>query len=440
MNIISSANETVLTILGKPKAAASGYRLLHFCAESKVDEGVLLFNLLTRELILLSEEEYSNLTELDYLKAHWFVVPQETKDKEYADLVKWVLKTQKKKSDAITSYTIFTTTDCNARCFYCFELGRSRIPMSKETALKVVQYIKNHCGGQKVKLAWFGGEPLFNMEVIDIICDGLRQEGIEYRSTMISNGYLFDDTAVQKAVESWNLERVQITLDGTEAVYNKAKAYIYKEGNPYQIVLDNIGRLLDASITIQIRLNMDLYNYKDLLLLIDELAKQFRGKKGLYVYAHHLAQGDKPMAEIHNEDGWKKRGEAMRCLNDKIIQNGMAEQHGIEKTLKLNRCMADNDNTIVIAPNGDLGRCRHFSDSEFVGHIDYEGFDQTLVSAWKEPVPEIPECSNCFYYPSCLELKKCVNNTICFPQSRQSKLQRVKREMLFEYQQWKDKR
>ena len=67
-------------------------------------------------------------------------IPEETKDKEYSDLVKWVWSNRQKKGKEITSYSIFTTTDCNARCYYCFEMGRSRMPMNQETALKVVQF------------------------------------------------------------------------------------------------------------------------------------------------------------------------------------------------------------------------------------------------------------------------------------------------------------
>lgn len=52
------------------------------------------------------------------------------------------------------SYTILTTTDCNARCFYCYELGRSRIPMSEQTAHEIADYIS----APKVNIHWFGGE------------------------------------------------------------------------------------------------------------------------------------------------------------------------------------------------------------------------------------------------------------------------------------------
>ena len=439
MQIVSAANETVLEILKKFKKTDVHGRMLRYCVETAVDDGVLLFNLLTRELVLLTEEEYACRTGLEYLWDHWFIVPEQTKEKEFVDLVRLFLNTRKKKSDAITGYTIFTTTDCNARCFYCFELGRSRIPMNRETALKVVQYIKEYSKGEKVRINWFGGEPLYNLEAIDTICDGLHREGIEFSSNMVSNGYLFDENAVKKAVESWNLKKVQITLDGTEEVYNRVKAFIYRDGNPYQIVLDNMNRLLDASVKVVIRLNMDMHNADNLLALADELAQRFKGRENLSVYAYHLFKENQPMAELYSSQEWQVRGEAMHRLQEKLAQSGLAAPaRGISKNVKRNRCMADSGTDITILPDGNIGLCEHFSETEFVGHIDREGFDTDMVASWKETVPEIPECAECFYYPDCIMLKKCSNANVCFLQIRQNHLRRIKREMEDEYLKWKE--
>ena len=60
MQIITQANETVLKILKNFKKADTQNRMLHFCATETVEDGVLLFNLLTREMVLLSGEEYEN--------------------------------------------------------------------------------------------------------------------------------------------------------------------------------------------------------------------------------------------------------------------------------------------------------------------------------------------------------------------------------------------
>ncbi len=436
MKIISNANETVLEILKTFRKESSDNRMMKYCAHMPVEEGVLLFNLLTRELLLLTEEEYNHATELDYLKKQWFVVPQNANEKEYTDFVKLVMKSRQKKNKEITFYTVFPTTDCNARCFYCFEHGCSHRNMSVETAQKVVQYIKAHCGGKKVRFLWFGGEPLYHQEAIDTICNGLRAEGVEFTSNMLSNGYLFDDVAVKKAVECWNLKRVQLSFDGTEEVYNKIKAYIYREGNPYQIVLKNIDRLLAASVSVVVRLNMDLYNIEDLLSLVDELAERFSEREKLCIYARHLFRADLPNAELHSVEGWEARDEAMRALEERIASHGLSSKLRISREFKMNSCIADNDSAVTILPDGHIGACEHFTENEFVGHIDREGFDAEMVASWKEAIPESPECADCFYYPSCILLKKCTNQSVCYPRYRQDRLKRTQRQMTGEYAMW----
>ena len=437
MKIISAYSNTVLNIIHKFKICEEPARLLRYCVSVPCDDGVLLYNLLTKELVLLSEDEYANRCDNAYLRDHWFVVPEDCNDKEYADLVKWVLQNKKPKTEDITGYTIFTTTDCNARCFYCFELGRSRVPMSHETALKVVQYIKNNCGGKKVSISWFGGEPLYNADVIDTICSGLRDEGVEFSSTMVSNGYLFDEAIVKNAVESWNLKRVQITLDGTEAVYNKVKAFIYRDGSAYQRVMQSIAHLLDAEVTVTIRLNMDLHNADNLLELVDELADRFKGNRYLRVYAHHLFKGNEAMANIHTAEEWAVREEAMLRLEERIEKSGFAIKRRISKAPKLNHCMADSGKAVTILPTGDIGLCEHFSEDEFIGHIDREGFDAEVVASWRETTPEIPECATCFYYPSCVNLKKCASGSVCFDVLRREHYRKTVQAMLNEYECWK---
>lgn len=439
MQLIFLGNQSTLKILSKFSTLPNNGRNLRYCLTYPVLEGHLLFNLLTRELLLLTEEEWQNRFSNEYLKSHWFVVPEDCKDKEYADLVRWVLQNKQKKNQPITGYTIFPTTDCNARCFYCFELGRTRIPMSEETAHKVADYIANHCGGEKVSIRWFGGEPLFNKTVIDIICQDLREKEVNFTSRAVSNGYLFDAETVKIAVENWNLKQVQITLDGTETVYNKVKAFIYRQGSPYQVVMENIGHLLDNGVRVTIRLNMDMHNAENLLELVDDLSKHFSDKKGLTVYAHHLFDGDKPMANIHSYEEWELRDKAMVLLNEKIASLGLASRSGIRKNPKSNFCMADSGKAVTILPGGEIGLCEHYSEGEFIGHIDREGFDQQVVNSWKERIPEIPECAACFYYPDCLQLKKCASGSICFEHLRREKRRQTEREMLNEYEKWKNR-
>ena len=78
--------------------------------------------------------------------------------------------------------------------------------MTHETAEKIAKYIlevipKN----TEIELNWFGGEPLFNMDVIEIIVSRIRSAGINFRGSMITNGYLLSDEIVLKAKNEWNI-------------------------------------------------------------------------------------------------------------------------------------------------------------------------------------------------------------------------------------------
>ena len=437
MKTILPPSDNVLKMLGKPRNSENGYRLMKYVLTKPSDDGVLLFHVLTREMLLLTAEEYSAPDRLSELRDKWFLVPQTLEDKKYADQVRFIRKTVHKKPQHVTNYTIFTTTDCNARCFYCYEMGRSRIPMSVETAHKAAAYIAEHCGGKKVKLKWFGGEPLFNKQVMDVICGELAKHGIEYRSSIVSNGYLFDEETVNRAVNLWKLNWVQITLDGTEEVYNRSKAFIYKDGeSPYRIVMANIGRLLDAGVRVNIRMNMDEHNAEDLFLLADELHERFADKKGLYVYSHLLFDflGKKERARAEEER--RRIYEKQRQLSERLDSYGLIVHRGLKKVMPVNMCMADSGNSLTILPNGELGLCEHYSEDNFVGHIDSEVLDDKMVQSFRETWEQIDDCADCFYYPACIRLKKCIELKECFPEMREDTRRSILDSMQETYEKW----
>ena len=83
--------------------------------------------------------------------------------------------------------------------------------MSVETAHKTATRLHRAPlrGQQQAHLAWFGGEPLYNAQVIDLICNDLVERGIGYESSMISNGFLFDEKLIKRAAELWRLRQIQ---------------------------------------------------------------------------------------------------------------------------------------------------------------------------------------------------------------------------------------
>ncbi|MBO6081852.1 MAG: radical SAM protein [Bacteroidales bacterium] len=402
------------------------YRLMHFVVQLPVDEGLLLYNVMTRAVALLTPEEARRMQDdplsVPELVAKWFAVPLIFDDRKLAREVRAVGRMLEKRPKGLTGFTILTTTDCNARCFYCYEKGRSRVSMKEDTALKVAEFIiRNHID-EKVKLLWFGGEPLYNKGVISLICDKLRHAGVEYQSSMVSNGYLFDDETVTEAIGPWNLKKVQITLDGTEKVYNRSKAFIYQEGSPYLRVLGNIHRLLDAGVKVSIRLNVGRHNADDLLDLADVLANEFGGYKLFGVYSHTLFEaGAETEAASHTAARRRELYEARLRLQEKLRDGRIASERKLPDQLRLNRCMADCDANVVILPDGHLGKCEHYSEDHWFGSVDSPEQDETLLAEFKRLREELDACADCPFYPDCYRLVLCEQTVHCYSEEREEK-------------------
>lgn len=424
--------------------AGQTYRPMYYVVEQPVDEGLLLYHTMTKALLLLTHEEAETYkttpTALPQLVEEWFLVPQSHDDRLLSRQIRDVAKMLEKKMGAITNYTILTTTDCNARCFYCYEMGRSRIPMSHDLALQTADYIISHSQGKKVSIQWFGGEPLYNKPIITLICHRLTDADIEYTSTMVSNGYLFNEGTIKEAKESWFLKEVQITLDGTEEIYNRSKAYIYKGVNAYRRVINNIHLLQDSGINVCIRINIDTYNVDNLSELTDVLKRDFCNPKGISVYIHPLLEAANGSQAIHNNQQRKFVFDKMNEIESKLMDYGFIRANRLRQHIKTYHCMADNDNSIVIAPDGHIGKCEHYTDDHFVGHIKDLNLDKQMKESFLETYDEISACATCFNYPNCIWLKLCQSKTHCYEENRNHDILKLRQSILRAYQEkYKDK-
>ncbi len=402
MQIICEPSDFYKSIWGEQQERQTAYRPCAFCLREPVEGGWLFYHLVTKELIFLEgdPENQPEETRRTLLKK-WFLVPEDFDEYTWFDQIRGLLLLIRRPGDR-HRYTIMTTTDCNARCFYCFEAGCSRVSMSEQTAKDAAAYILRHSAGKKVCLCWYGGEPLMNVAVIDLISEALNGK-LSYEAMMISNGYLFDDEIIRRAKELWRVKKVQITLDGTERVYNRAKAYVDCEGSAYRRVTDNIGKLLAAGICVMVRLNLDSYNAEDLLTLCDELAARFGDTENLRVYTDLLYETN----QYAPADALEKRKADFERLNEKLLKTGLSKPPALERGIRLGRCIADDDGSFVITPVGALGKCDHYSDKETYGSIYSEEQDQAVLDSWKERPEKIPACASCTLYPVCNRLKKC---------------------------------
>lgn len=424
------------TIIGpQKKKADAAYRLMHYVVKQDVEEGVLLYNTLTCAMALVTNEEAQHLTDVEGLVENWFLVPVEHDDKKFCKFLRVSLKLKQKEAKGIGHYTIVTTTGCNARCAYCFEKSTKPVNMTSETAEKVAQYIINHRGEhEKVQISWFGGEPLYNFKVMDRICSRLIEQNIDYSAKMTTNGYLFNEKMVEKAVQLWHLKKVQITLDGTEDNYNRIKAYIHRnEQSPFQRVLNNIGLLLNAGIKVSIRLHVSNDNVQDMEELTTLLAERFKDQSLFSIYFHRLFEQLGPEASSLSSEERAKLFQEILRLEKYGLQLGILKRQKLPQKLKLSNCKVDSEEAVMIVPDGHLGLCEHYIDSRFFGHIDSEEWNLEEIHQSREYREEIPECNTCALYPTCFRLKICDETEICHKEEREYKIHTIQQQMLNEY-------
>ena len=419
MNILMLPNEKILANIGEqPVFANKDYRFMKYCLVTNVNEGKIIFNGLTRACVVLTDDEISevgNISKYEFLYKYYFLVSEDFNEQEVVDRIRknFQLPIDTLYLDHPESFTILTTTRCNARCYYCYELGsKNKHHMSTDTAEKIADYIDSVAPLNKtINLHWFGGEPLFNKEVIDIIVGKLRDVGRSFTTTFTSNGFLFNKELIVKARNIWNTVDVQITIDGTEEVYNKVKNYIKPDYSPYKKVLNNIAILLNNGIKVSVRLNIDNSNAEDLKILVKNLHERFKNHPNLSMYCWPIFDDERYTRNPQEHIEIFKKVEELEQVLDKY---GHFQGMWPRPEIMYAQCMADDGKSVTIDMDGNLGTCEHFIDSHFWGHIDnplVKNYDE--LNIWRLYEKPLAICDDCPLYPSCIRPSVCEEMSKC---------------------------
>lgn len=408
-----------IVLLWKRPAPAEGvvYRPMKFLLRAEVEDGLLLYNVVTSELVLLDEAERKifegaptmHVKGMDELIAGHYMVPENFNENRSVEQLRALLK-KLEPAKRVTGFTILPTTECNARCYYCFQSDHKHCTMTEKTADEVIDYMARMCKGEPIEIGWFGGEPLVAHKRISQICKGLKEREIKFKSTMVSNAYLFDDRVIETAKKEWNLISVQITLDGTEAIYNDTKAYINPKDNPYERVLRNISDLLNSGIAVNIRFNVTDSNYNDLRDLIDELETRFGKQKRFTCYAHAVYEGVGFEPLSYNDRSLIAAQTV--ALDDKLRGKGLLGSLSYLPNLRVIHCMSDNDSTRLIYPDGTIGKCENKPSSDCIGNIVDDVTNPEMEERYKSG--EILDvCRDCCFFPDCINLTVCPETGQC---------------------------
>jgi uncharacterized protein len=183
-----------------------------------------------------------------------------------------------RQEDKVLALYITTTLDCQLDCPYCFEgNNKTKEYMTKEDADKIktwtTHYLnKNFC--DKIRVIFYGGEPLLNKKLIRYILPKLKniadEKKLSFETGILTNGEFFD-LEIGKFLKKYNLNKIQITLDGPENCHNARRHRKKSKKGTFQKIINNIFCLIENDIIekIDIRINFDKQNISFIPELFD---------------------------------------------------------------------------------------------------------------------------------------------------------------------------
>lgn len=376
----------------------------------------LVLSLRTASLIKLDDNQFNCLKggnfhafsndEIIKLKEMGFIVPLTNEYKQMQRIRRHAFSSKNNKY----SYTILTTTNCNARCPYCYEHGINKVSMDEVTQKKIANLLCTD-PTKEIHISWFGGEPLLNTKAINYITAQMKKRGMKYSESIVTNGLLINNYISD--LKKWHISNIQITLDGVNEKYNKVKQFA-NERNSFERIISNIHMLISNNIPVSIRLNFSKDNYLDIIECIDFIYDKFGNDKNIKVYAHH----------IFNESYYLDDGTNIYTLIfKKLIEYGYVtnlEDLGLKA--KNCFCFINNKNHKVIDPDGNIYLCEHItadSDNKKVGNITDGITDIKNYYYWSSSAYPYAICRNCkfifFCQGGCKNNKNRNDESCCIP-------------------------
>ncbi|MBE6734044.1 MAG: radical SAM protein [Ruminococcaceae bacterium] len=315
----------------------------------------------------------------------------------------------------ITAITIAPTMDCNARCFYCFEHGAIKGTMTPETADQVSRFLIDNCTEKELYISWFGGEPLMAPDIIDRINNQLLDAGINIESTVTTNGILISPEMVEK-FKSWNVIRVQITLDGLGEEYNRIKNYTLDIKDPFERIMENIELVIKSGISVHLRVNYRSTDYTKVNETMSYLHNRFGQYDKLYLYGAPL---DLPQIKGYSEFDSDEGDIFLRVLEDSLM-NGYENEELNFASLKVSEdynpalgelmlapfpanCFMVNKDRYVIDDAGLLYKCqKHLGKPQFsCGNVKEGPLKNDIYYHYVTEKLHDERCGECRMLPIC---------------------------------------
>lgn len=302
--------------------------------------------------------------------------------------------------------TVILNLDCNLACPYCYEERyRDERYISAETAsLLVTTVIREQISlGRKVKLQFYGGEPLLSVPMIHEIATPLlsaaQAQKTSFSFTLTTNGTLLTKDVVEELLPL-GLTGAVLTLDGPAEIHDQQRPFVTGKGS-FSTIVANIKATCDL-LDLQVGGNFSRDNYREFPRMLDQLLAEgvTPDRIGMVQFAPitpksgKMVGSDSHLGCTSGSEPWVT--EAAIFLREETLKRGFTS---FKPTMAA--CVIEFENHLVINYDGTLYKC-----PAFVGWPELsigtlaDGINDYRVSHGLD-IWHNDECLDCAYLPLC---------------------------------------
>ena len=314
----------------------------------------------------------------------------------------------------ILELILLASEECNFRCVYCYETF-PRGTMEEWVRTAVVRWVESKIRIlSRVKVEWFGGEPLLGYDAIKEIAPEVqrlaKKHDVAHYSAMTTNGYLLNQDRFA-ALLQWGVTHYQITLDGPQECHD-AKRPLTGGGSTFSQILENLLAMRDVKGTFSVflRVNFDRDNLPQMpdyvQFLKDRFGSDLRFRMRFYPVGLWGGANDDKL-QVCGRTAVEERQNLELMAIEQNVQTETHLDH-MHPGKGLNVCYAARPYSFIVGADGKLMKCTIALDKKdynIVGELSRDGrpiLNIDKLGKWIAPYFEDDAaCKKCFFLPTC---------------------------------------
>jgi len=349
-------------------------------------------------------------------------------------------------NENIEQVTLQVTQQCNFRCSYCIYGGNTNLQrhhtnqcMSYDVAKSIIDfYVKHSIGQDTIFVAFYGGEPLLEFDLIKRVVNYSEKvfEGKDLTFAITTNGSLLNDENVD-FMSKHNFEII-VSLDGTPEIHDRARKFAQTGEGTFGAIEKNLKKIRknnpDFYRKIKFNIVIDPRNEIDALhemvtndeifrgayiraILVDD---RFTDEKTLFsnkfAIEDQIRQFKALLSYLGRYPDNKVSIISKNSLNDMIgkYKSFMTNQQQLSETMAPGGPCVPGQKRLFVNTNGEFFPCERVSetsDAMKIGNIK-DGFDYNKARKILN-IAQLTEnaCKNCWAMRYCtICVKSCDNN------------------------------